>query len=108
MLNESQVKLAAKVYEMRDTSRRLLGERYADSIEHYGKYIQAAMQKYGCDALAATKQILEQLQRDVPDSGMTQMQLVAALVEMVERSKVPASRERLLRRRAKKEAKYGQ
>lgn len=108
MLGEQQVKLAARMYEMRDTSRRLLGERYAGVMAGYEWHIRAAMRRYGCGEMEAAKQILEQLQRDVPDSGMTQMQLVAAMVEMVERPKAPASRERLLRRRAKAEAKDGQ
>ncbi len=108
MFDESRVKLAAKMYDMRDTSRRLLGERYADVMDEYGRHIQAAMKKYGCGEVDAAQKILVLLQRDCQDSEMSQMQLVAALVEMVERPKTTASRDKLLRRRAKKEAKDGQ
>jgi len=99
MIGEQQVKLAAKMYEMRDTARRLLGERYAETMAAYQGHIRAAMAKYGCAELGAAKHLLECLQLDVPDSGTSQMFVVAAMVEMVEGSKPPSPRERLLRRR---------
>jgi len=107
MIGEQQVKLAAKMYEMRDTSRRLLGERYAETMAAYRGHIQAAMAKRSCDELGAAKHLLECLQRDVPDSGSSQMFVVAAMVEMVEGAKPASPRDRLLRRRAGKAGSDG-
>lgn len=38
--NETQVKMAAKLYEMRDTAKRLLGEKYAGHMAMNGKILQ--------------------------------------------------------------------
>lgn len=40
MTNESQVKMAAKLYEMRDTAKRLLGDKYKDHMALNGKILQ--------------------------------------------------------------------
>lgn len=105
MPTEQQVKLAAKMYDLRDASRRLLGDRYAETMATYKGHVRAAMTQYGCDEMGAAKKILELLQRDVPDSGMSQMHVVAAMVEMVEGSKPVSPRDRLLRRRGGNDAR---
>lgn len=106
MFTEQQVRLAARMYEIRDTSRRLLGEKYQETMAHYRLYIGRAMKQWGCGALEATQRLIEALQQD-HDTGVIQMHLLAACVEMCEQDKPVSPRERLLKRRAHQEASHG-
>jgi hypothetical protein len=107
MLTEQQVRLAARMYEIRDTSRRLLGDKYQETMAHYRLYIAQEIKRAGGGALEATKRLLEALQQD-HNTGVIQMHLTAACVEMCEHEKPGASaRERLVKRRAGVEARHG-
>lgn len=106
MITEQQVRLAARMYEIRDTSRRLLGDRYQDMMPHYRLYIQREMERAGGGALEATKRLIEALQKD-HDTGVLQMHLTAACVEICESEQPASPRERLLRRRAGMKERHG-
>lgn len=98
MFTEQQVRLAARMYEIRDTSRRLLGEKYQETMAHYRLYVKREMDQRGGGPLEATKRLIEALQKD-HDTGVIQMHLTAACVEMCEQEKPVSPRERLLKRR---------
>lgn len=103
MFTEQQVRLAARMYEIRDTSRRLLGEKYQETMAHYRIYVGRAMKQWDCGALEATRRLIEALQQD-HDTGVIQMHLTAACMEMCEQEKPVSPRARLLSRRHKMEA----
>ena len=96
-IGEQQIRLAARMYEYRDTSRRLLGERYPAVMAEYRDYIRAAMKKHGTGPLEAAKKLIELLQAECGGSEVQQMHIMSACVEMIEVESTPRSR--LLQRR---------
>lgn len=83
-MTETRIQLAAKLYDAREVVRTLWGDNYATKIKQYQDFIRAEMAAKNCEELAATMNIVRDLQRDKPDSGMTQMVILAACVEILE------------------------
>lgn len=82
MSSESQVRAAAKLYEIRDVMRRLLGDRYAEAIAPWKDYIRRGMVGQNMDnVLIDTLRIAEAMKangEDIPPM------FLAAAVELVE------------------------
>jgi len=85
--SEQQVRLAARLYEMRDTAKRFSGDRWPKTFATFGGYVQAAMKKWNLDTIPAAMRLVGELQKNAPGSEMTQMYLVAAAVELIEPEK---------------------
>lgn len=79
-MSERAVKIAAALYEARDSMRTLLGERYRDHVAQWVPTFNARMQEAGCNELQAALK----LAREVQDQGGTPFLVLAAAVEMVE------------------------
>jgi hypothetical protein len=60
----NNVQMAAKLYDTRDTMKRFWKEEYAGKVAEYRHYIEAAMNKYNCDAIPAMIKICSNLQRE--------------------------------------------
>lgn len=84
------IQMAAQLYDARDRIRRFWRGRYAEKIAQGQKHIRAHMERHDCDELKATMQIVDWLQKEDADSGMTQALILAAYVEMIEPSEVAA------------------
>jgi hypothetical protein len=88
MASEQQVKMAARLYEARDTIRRLLGDRYAAVLEPYKVMLQKVMTMNGCDEIAAALWTARRVERT---DGMEIIKILAAAVEMIEPTQVQHS-----------------
>jgi len=80
------VQIAAKLYDMRDTAKRILGERWPAMMARYRPDIELKMVCTEVDALTAARSMVASLQKASPDSGGAQMCILATAVEMVEPS----------------------
>jgi hypothetical protein len=78
-MSESLIRMAAKIYEARDTMRRLLGDRYAGRIARCRPAISAYMEMHGVDEVTAAIR----LAKDGDNPFVTGI-LFATAVEMVE------------------------
>lgn len=78
---EQQVKMAAKLYECRDTAKTLLGDRYKARMAELGDALKAIAAGKKCELLHAAN-----LAARACDSGFDQVQVLAAAVELVEPS----------------------
>ena len=76
--SEHQVRMAARLYEMRDTARRLLGENYAAKMAELGDALKAAAQATQRGVLS----IAIEAARNAP--ALTQCYILAAAVEVSE------------------------
>jgi len=81
MVNEKAVRIAAKLYECRDTVRRLWGTDYPTKIKAWGETIEAIAANKGLDPLEAGRQLAS-----ASHDGATQMVILAATVELIEPS----------------------
>lgn len=77
---EKHVKTAAKLYEMRDTARMLLGEKYKPHMAELGKILKATADRDGKEVLTVAKEVCTK--RDL--IGMDMLMVMAAAVELVE------------------------
>lgn len=84
MATEQQVKIAARIYEARDTAKRLLGDKYAAKIAEWQDAIRFYMKSTGLDGIHSVMELVSAAQRD--GDAMPQMLLLAAYVEMIEPS----------------------
>ena len=82
----NQIQIAAKLYECRDTCKRLWGNEWKSKVEVHTKLIHAAMKKHGIDneIQAAMKLINDAKNMDGAD--VFTMKCLAAAVELVEPS----------------------
>lgn len=78
--DERQVRMAARLYEMRDTARRLLGDGYAGKMAELGAALQTVADKTQREPLA----VAIEAARDA--HGLTQCYILAAAVELAEPS----------------------
>jgi len=79
---EREVKMAAKLYEMRDTAKRLLGEKYAGHMAMNGKILEATARR-------DKKTVLEVAIAVCKKPGITAMEtifIMSAAVELAEPS----------------------
>jgi hypothetical protein len=77
---ELAIKVAAKLYECRDTARSLLGAHYAGDMAKWGKLIAALSKKRECTELAAAQELANEA------GGMGAVFILAAYVELSEPS----------------------
>lgn len=81
-MTQKAIQIAAKLYETRDTIKRLLGDRYRERMNELGRALQKIAARKGKDVLMTAKEICS-------DPGMTGMeigQIMAAAVELLEPS----------------------
>lgn len=81
---EQQIRIAAKMYECRDTLKRLTGDKFRERITEYQGFLRTAMQRYECDEIKAAMHLCHD--ERIRDSAITQMWLIAAAVELLEPS----------------------
>lgn len=86
MIPESTIKLAAKLYEARNTMKALHGEGYPALIKQFQGFIKSEMDQKKCSELEAATNIVKDLQLNRPESGMTQVLILAAVTELIEPS----------------------
>lgn len=81
--SESPVRLAARVYEMRDAARNILGDRYAQKMAEFRKPIEIVQRKLKTEnPIIAAADIC----RNVEAGGFEVIFLMAAACEMVDPS----------------------
>lgn len=84
---EKEIKLAAKLYECRDTAKKLYGDDYDQRISEYKHFIKAAMVKHEIDnELKSAMKLIEDC-KDMDGAGVATMNILAACVELLEPSK---------------------
>lgn len=81
---ETQIKIAAKLYECRDTAKRFFREEYAEKLKPYMHIIQEVMKANELEVLEAILKISKT--KTYLDDGMVQMLFMAAAVELMEPS----------------------
>lgn len=81
---EKRVRIAARLYEAREVTRRMLGDRYPDRMKEYSAVVAEVAANMKIDVLVAAKQIAEALTKAGND--LSAMMVVAAAVEMIEPS----------------------
>jgi hypothetical protein len=82
---EKQIKLAAKLYQCRDTAKRFYREEFTSKIEPYKDLIKRHMELKQLDELKSAMEICE-----IPElkgnGGFTIIMILAAAVELMEPS----------------------
>lgn len=81
---EKEIKIAAKLYECRDTAKRFFREEYAEKLKPYIAIIKAVMKANELDELQAILKISQT--ESYQENGMAQMMFMAAVVEIMEPS----------------------
>lgn len=76
--SEKQVRMGARLYEMRDAARRLLGESYAEKMAEVGLALKTVAEKTNRQPMS----VAIEAARDA--NGLTQCYLLAAAVELAE------------------------
>lgn len=76
---EQNTRVAAKMYECRETLQRLTGDKYQERVAEYKRYVQGAMTKWSLPTLPAALKLCQAV-----DESITQMWLTAAAVEIIE------------------------
>lgn len=80
MQAEQAVKMAAKLYECRDTAKRLFGAAYQQRMEAYGQAVKSAASAMNCSEVAAATTLATNA------GGLSAICYLAAVVEMTEPS----------------------
>jgi len=81
MQTEQAVKMAAKLYECRDTAKRVFGDGYHARMEAYGQVVKSAANALNCSDVAAATMLANKV-----GGGMAAICYLAAVVEMTEPS----------------------
>lgn len=81
---ERSVTMAAKLYEVRSTARRLLGDRFKPKMAEFGKAIDAVCVGKKVDSMSAAILLSKAAQAEGRD--MEAMLFLAAVVEMTDPS----------------------
>lgn len=82
--------VAAHLYEKRHSMKILLGDKYADKINHCSKLIGQVQKDNSCDILPALTICIERSRTDKQYAEASWEMLVAAAVEMLEaRDEIP-------------------
>ena len=85
---EQKIKMAAKLYQCRDTAKKLYGSEFQNKILDYKRYIQACMIKHNYkDEITAAMRLAIDCE-SVDGSGTGIMLIMAAYVELIEPSAV--------------------
>jgi hypothetical protein len=80
---EQLVRMAARLYEARDTLRRLQGDRFAQTVANTRPAVEAYMEHHQVSELTAGMQMCERVRFD----GFAQLAILATVVEMIEPSR---------------------
>lgn len=80
MQSERAVKMAARLYECRDTARSVFGDSYQQRMEMYGQAVKSAAAALECSDLKAATTLADKA------GGMAAICYLAAVVEMTEPS----------------------
>lgn len=80
MVGERQVRMAARLYEMRDTARSLLGDKYADKMAELGSALRQVADLTQRDPLSVAIEAARNT------DGLAQCYVLAAAVELAEPS----------------------
>lgn len=91
---EDEIKLAAKMYECRDVSKRLLGSKYHERMIEYGSMVKNFAAAKKCGHLKAATMLA-----DGAGGGMAAIFIMASFVEMTEPSNVAHHRQQKVERR---------
>lgn len=79
------VQVAAKLYDVRDGARAILGSKFREAMDDYGHVLRVYAEKKSLPILASALEII----KDSPEiSDTARMVLVAAAVEIIDPSKV--------------------
>ena len=86
---ENAVRMASKIYEMRDTAKSIYGDRYSEKSREYQAYIRAAMVKFKTDnALAAVPRMVKDAEANGGMFGdVAIMLLTAAAADIIDQEK---------------------
>ena len=82
--SELMVKVAARLYNMRDTAKKFFGKEYREKLKPYTHLIQAHMKANGVDEIVSVIKLAQM--ESVKDNAMSQMLFFAAAVELIEPS----------------------
>lgn len=81
---EQRIKIAARLYHVRDTAKRFFREDYLEKLKPYTHILQAVCKANEIDELQALIRCLQL--ESIAGNGMAQMVMIAAAVEMMEPS----------------------
>ena len=84
------VLIVAKLYEMRNRARLLMGERYGEEMRRLRRVIEVVQNEHGGSPLSAATKIC-QVVASITD-GLDVVIIMAAAVEMIEPSEEEGSR----------------
>lgn len=87
MQQEQAIKLAAKLYECRDTAKRLLGDGYQARMDAYGQIIKSTAMTTGTSEMSAAIACANRL------GGLPAVYYLAAAVEIAEPSNTKSTGE---------------
>lgn len=79
---EQHVAMAAKMYECRDTARRLLGDKFHQRMDEYARVVRAVAKRDNCNDIVAGATVI----KEAGLQGIGSLLLMAAVVEMTEPS----------------------
>lgn len=82
---EKQIKIAAKLYQCRDTAKRFYRDEFQDKIEPYKEWIRKYMAKSGKDELSSVMEICE-VDEIKEKGGFAIVMFMAAATELIEPS----------------------
>jgi hypothetical protein len=81
---ETEIKIAAKIYQCRDTAKKLHGDGYEKEMSDYKHYIKACMAKFKFkNEIEAAMQLI----KDCDGDGVATINILSALAEILEPSK---------------------
>ena len=81
---EKEIKMAAKLYECRDTAKAFFKDEYKEKLKPYTHILTQVMKSNNLDEVHALMKISET--ETYKENGMTQMLFITAVVEMLEPS----------------------
>lgn len=74
--------MAAQMYECRAAARRLLGDKYHERMQEYGRVVRAVAERDNCNEIVAGATVIKAAGLEYMDALL----MMAAVVEMIEPS----------------------
>lgn len=81
---EKQIKIAAKLYECRDTAKNFFKEQYKEKLQPYSHILKQVMKSNNLEEIPALLKISST--EHYQENGLAQMMYMAAVVELIEPS----------------------
>lgn len=78
------VQISAKLLDAHECAKKIFGDGFERQMKTFRPFVQAEMQGKKCSVLAAVTNIVSDLQKNCPGSGMSQVLILAAGVEILE------------------------